>query len=310
MKGSKWALALAALLVAKGAGLLPRGHELEGRQLISALAVDGGEEITVTAVTGVRVSEDEEAEVLAGAGKSLAEACHRLRSSSARQAYLGQTEQLLLGEDAKLGETLEFVLKDRELRLDTLLYIVKGTAGKALETSAEKVATETGGRDPRSRTVGEILPRLAEGECALAPALAPGEGGALEPAGWVALGSDGIAGYFEEDAAQGAALLAGLGIGRVVTLPHGAAEVTATRIWAKDGTLSCVLTGRIAEGEPPEQELADWGERCLRAALDQNWDCWGLDREQGALQPWNWERLKGGPVSALKVKVVGRLVKG
>lgn len=310
MKGSKWVLALAVLLAAKGAGLLPRGHELEGRQLISALAVDGGEGITVTAVTGVRASEDEEAEVLAGAGESLAEACHELRSSSARQAYLGQTEQLLLGEDAKLGETLKFVLEDRELRLDTLLYIVKGAAGEALEASAEKVAAETGGRDPRSRTVGEILPRLAEGEYALAPALAPGEDGALEPAGWAALGSDGVAGYFEEDAARGAALLAGLGTDWVVTLPHGAAEVTAARLWAKDGTLNCTLTGRVSEGEPTGQELADWGERCLRAALDQNWDCWGLDREQGALQPWNWGKLKGEPVSALEVKVVGKLVEG
>ena len=177
MRGRKWALILVALLMAKGAGLLPQSRGLEERKLISALAVDGGEEITVTAVTGVRASEDEEAEVLIGHGESLAEACRALRGSSARRAYLGQAEQLLLGEGQDLNQVLDFVMTDWELRLDTLLYIVKGSAGEALAASGEKVAAETGGQDPRGKTIGWVLPRLAEGEYTLVPALAPEGGG-------------------------------------------------------------------------------------------------------------------------------------
>ena len=309
MKGGKWALALAVLLAAKGAGVLPQSREPEERKLVAALAVDGGERVTVTAVTGVRVSEDEEPEVLTGEGSGLAAACQELRGGSARRTYLGQTEQLLLGESGNLEETLDFVLTDRELRLDTLLYIVRGNAGEALTASSELVAKETGGRDPRGRTIGEILPRLTEREYVLVPALAPGEEGALEPAGWAALGPDGLAGYLEGDAALGAALLSDLGEKQVVALPHGAVELTAVRTWAMDGPLRCTLTARIVDGSPAPKDLADWGKTVLEAALAPGWDCWGLERELGALRPGDWEMWKDCPVTDLAVKVTGKLVK-
>ena len=308
MHGKKWVLILAALLAAKGAGILPQSRGLEERKLISALAVDGGEETTVTAVTGVQVSEGEKAEVLTGKGGSLAQACRALRGGSARRVYLGQVEQLLVGEGQDLGQLLDFVMTDRELRLDTLLYIVKGRAGEALAASAERVAGETGGRDPRSKTAGWVLPRLAEGEYALVPALALEEG-ALTPAGWAVLGPGGLEGYFEEEAAVGAELLAGKGEERVVTLPGGAAELTAVRTWTADGTVYCTLTGRKAEGDPKEEDLAAWGRAAIEKALEPGWDCWGLDREQGALRPEDWPWLKGYPIEGLRVEVTGKLVK-
>lgn len=304
-----WALLLAALLAAKGAGLLPQSRGLEERKLISALAVDGGEEITVTALTGVRASEEERAEVLTGTGESLAEACRTLRGGSVRRVYLGQTEQLLLGEGQNLDQTLDFVVTDRELRLDTLLYIVRGSAGEGLAASAGRTAGETGGRDPRGRTIGQILPRLTEGEYALAPALSPGEDGTLSPAGWAVLSREGVAGYLEGEAALGSELLEGRGEEWVVTLPGGAVELTAVRTWAADGTVYCTLTGRKAEGDPREEDLAAWGRKMIRAALSRGWDCWGLDREQGALRPEDWPWLKGYPVEGLKVEVTGKLVK-
>ncbi len=309
MRGKKWILALAVLLAAKGAGILPQSRGLEDRKLISALAVDGGKEITVTAVTGVQVSEDEKAEVLTGKGESLAEACRALRGGSSRRAYLGQAEQLLLGEGQDLDQALDFVMTDRELRLDTLLYIVKGPAGETLAASAERVAEETGGQDPRGRTVGQVLPRLAEGEYTLVPALTPKEDGMLTPAGWAVLGPEGLAGYFEEEAAVGAELLAGKGEERVVTLPGGAVELTAVGTWTADGTIYCTLTGRKAEGDPKEEDLAAWGKSVMEKALAPGWDCWGLDREQGALRPEDWPWLKGYPVEGLRVEVTGKLVK-
>lgn len=309
MKGEKWALALAFLLAAKGAGLLPQGREPEERKLVSTLAVDGKETITVTAVTGVRATEDEEPEVIKGMGNSLASACRELRSGSARRIYLGQTEQLLLGEDRNLEETLDFVLSDRELRLDTLLYIVKGNAGEALAASAEKAAGEIGGEDPNSRTIGEVLPRLAEGEYTLVPALTLDGDGMLEPAGWAALGPGGVAGYFTKDAAQGAALLAGLGGDRVVTLPHGTVELTSARTWASDGILHCALTARVVEGEPGKKDLEAWGENILETALIPGWDCWGLERQMNALRPRDWAEWRSYSVEELKVRVTGRLVR-
>lgn len=79
MKGNGWALLLAVVLAARGVGLLPRGREMEELTLVSALAADrAGAAVAVTAVTGVRASQDEEPQVLTGKGQSLAEACRGL----------------------------------------------------------------------------------------------------------------------------------------------------------------------------------------------------------------------------------------
>lgn len=310
MKGWKLALLLGLALLAGGTGALPERQEMEGLKLVSALAVDGGEKVSVTALTAVRSTGEEEPETFSGTGDSLAEACRNLRESSSRRAYLGQTEQLLLGAGSGLEATLDFVLVDRDLRMDTSLYIVKGAAGESLAASAQLSAEEAGGTDPRRRTVGETLARLAEGEHALIPALAPGEEGALAPAGWAVAGPGGVVGYLEGDAALGAFLLAGGGRGEVVTLPGGAAELTAVRTWAYNGKLLCTIEASRAQGEPDRLALEAWGERMLRSALEPGWDCWGLDRELAALRPWTWEQGKGTDVRELEVTVTGKWVEG
>ena len=304
MKKKYWITALALLLVAGSLGALPKGREMEELKLITALALDGDK---VTAITGVRASEGEEPQILTGEGESLAAACAQLRISSARRAYLGQTEKLLVGEGQDLNGVLEFVLADRELRLDTLLYIVRGQAGEAMAKTAKETAGEEG-KDPWSRTVGELLPRLTEGDYVMAPALKEDDEGKLVPAGWAVIGPDGVMGYLEEEAADGAILLAGQGEEKVIALPGGSVELTGVRSWAMDGRVTCVLTGRVVQGEPTEEELATWGEENIRAALDFGWDCWGLDREMGALKPWDWESIRGTDVSSLEVKVTGKLV--
>ncbi len=198
MRWRMWALAALAALAALKGGALPEGREMEQLQLVTALAVDGTGPVTVTAVTGARASEQDQSQVLSGEGEDLEKACQALRGKSARRAYLGQAEQLLLGEGSDVAEVLEFALGYRELRLDTLLYIVRGEAGPPLAASAEKVAAEAGGEDPRGRTVGEVLPRLVEGERTAVPALRAGEDGTLEPGGWAVLGPSGLMGYTEE----------------------------------------------------------------------------------------------------------------
>ena len=112
----------------------------------------------------------------------------------------------------------------------------------------------------------------------------------------------------EDEAADGAVLLAGQGEEKVIALPGGSVELTGVRSWAMDGRVMCTLTGRVVQGEPTEGERAAWGENNIRAALELGWDCWGLDRELGALRPWDWKSIQGTDVSTLKVKVTGKLV--
>ena len=115
-------------------------------------------------------------------------------------------------------------------------------------------------------------------------------------------------GWLEGDAALGADLLTGLGTDKTVTLPTGAVQLTAVRLWAKEGTLRCSLTARVAQGDPRASDLEGWGEEKLKAALEPGWDCWGLRRQLAALEPRAWEEWQGADISALNVEVTGRLV--
>ena len=283
---------LLVLALLQVTGRLPPGREIEGLQLITALAVDGDREVAATALTAVRVGEGEQPQLFTGAGEDLAVACRALRESSSRRAYLGQTAQLLVGADCDLWETLAFVLDHRELRLDTLLYMVDGQAGAGLMASAGKVSAENGGTDPRAVTVGQALARLSAGDCQALPALAPGREG-LIPDGWAVAGPQGVVGRLRGQAALGCELLSGVEMERVIPLPGGAAEVLRAHWKVRGGTLYCALTARPAQGDPRAGQLEEWGEAVLSAALAPGWDCWGL-------------LPSGGDVSGLAIAVKGR----
>jgi len=300
MKGRIWAVILVLALGARGAGILPQGREMEELSLIASLAADGGAgEVRVTAVTGVRASEGEEPQVLTGTGEDLARACADVRQGQATHAYLGQAGQLLLGEDLareSLGEVLDFVLSEREMRLDTLFYIVKGNAGEGLAASASGTAGETPGEDKRGKSVGEILSRLAEGEYTLTPALAPGEDGTLAPDGWAVLGPAGLAGYLTGEAALGAELLSGHARGETAALPGASVELTSVQIRAVRDGVKCCLTSKELQGDCPPEELETWAAKAVRAALAAGLDCWSLGRlravtpgagELGPVEDWN-----------------------
>ena len=158
--------------------------------------------------------------------------------------------------------------------------------------------------------MGEILPRLAEGEYALAPALKQGEDGGLVPGGWAVLGREGVAGWLEEDAAVGAQLLLGLETGKTITIEGGTVELTGVTLRVQGEKLRCRLEGRVLQGTPSAEALGAWGEEKLAAALAEGKDCWGLDRLGAALEPWQWEARRGLDVSKLRIEGKGRLREG
>lgn len=171
----------AALLLCFGLlGFLPRGQEPEELTLLTELAVDRREgAIGVTALVGVRATEDEEPELLTGEGPALTVAVAALEDSPLRRPYLGQVETLLVGKslEGELEEVLHFVLEHRELKTDSTLYIVEGDAGALLEAWAGETAGKTRPKDPSAVTVGEALARLSQGRPVRVPVLALDEEG-------------------------------------------------------------------------------------------------------------------------------------
>lgn len=268
MKGKLLSVGLAVLILWQGAEFFPQRQEMEARKPVTALALDDG--TRVTALTGVRATEAEEAEVLTGSGESLSAACADLRSSSARRVYLGQVEQILLGEGQNVTAALEWIGRSRELSLDTLLYIVEGDAGAALTADAARAEEEIGGKDLWGQTVGKVLSRLAEGERVMVPLLTAGEDG-VAPAGWAILDENGVVGYQKGLAAEGAELLLGYGVGKIAVLETGSAELVSVKARKKGNTLDCTLTARGTEGDPDGEELVRWGEERLWAAVENGW---------------------------------------
>lgn len=277
-RGSRLVVAL-AIWAAWGLGWLPQGTEPEERRPVTVLAFDGGTRIT--ALTGVRATEAEEAEVLSGTGSSVAEACGALRGVSSRKPYLGQVEQVLIGEGQRVDEVLELILRDGELNIDTLLYMVKGNAGAALTADAPRVAQELGGTDPRGVSAGQVLSALSAGERIAVPVLGQGEHG-LTPDGWALLGAEGLTGYLENEAALGTELLLGLAAGRTVALFGGTVELAKTVARVSGAQARVTLTARSLAGNPTAEELEQWGTVCLRAAYAAG--VWGEGAEQMTVQ--------------------------
>lgn len=211
MKRMVWAFVLILALLGRYGRAVPAGREIEELSLVTALAADqDGENIALTAVTGVRAGDKGEPKILTGSGKNLPTAWKTARQTQAAHAYLGQTAQLLLGEELardRLMEVLTYVLDERELRVDVLLYVVKGQAGEGLETTAPEVAQETPGQDRRGRTAAQTLSCLYAGKSALVPALSPDADGLLVPDGWAILSLEGLTG-FQEDKKEGGVLSA------------------------------------------------------------------------------------------------------
>ena len=289
---------LLSLALLAGCSALPRGREMEELELLLAAAVDPSPEgVEVTAVSGVRASDAAKPKTYSAQGENLTAACQNVREKGGAWLYFGQLERLLLGEDqvkTDLMGPLNYVLSDPESRLDTLLYIVEGDAGAGLSASArdgEPVRT----REEDAVTVGQVLSALEEDGAALVPALSPGEGGALEKAGYAIVTPAGPAGRLTGDAAWGAELLRGRGLDRVV----GDLRVEGVQVTAEPAgtgvSVTCAVTANVAQGRWPADGgagLAEEVERCVALALAPGVDCFGLRRRAALGEPWRWDELQ------------------
>ena len=272
-------------------GFLPYAREIEDMELIRTLGVDGAGE-TGVAITASGGTSQEETEVVSGQAGTISAAVLELQGEGASDLYFGHVTQLLLGEElARRGvmPSLDYVLRDVEMRLETALYVVRnGTAGQAIEAAAddgsatdrlEALADDAGlTANSMPRTVKDVLAELDRQGASFLPAVLADDG--LTAAGYGILKDGALVGWAEGDAALGVNLIFGKVDADVVEVqaPDGTAAAlrvvgaaaSVRPIWQGD-TLAglkvhCKVDANLAEGSAmPDQATLD----ALEAALAQ-----------------------------------------
>ncbi len=247
MRRSLLVLLLAVCLVAEGTAL-PRGREVEELVLLRAMGVDplnGGVELTAS--DGGR-QEGESPLVFSETGETVAGTCLKMQEGG-RDLFLGHVGSLLLGEELArqgVGETLENVERDIEMRLRTPLYVIKGgRAAEALEETEADALEEFGDR-AWVRTVKELLVGLEQNGASFAPALEKDEEG-LSYAGYALFRGETLAGYAQGETAKGIDLLRGSGEEEVLELPL-AEERAAVRVVGMESDILPVFKGDTLTG--------------------------------------------------------------
>lgn len=338
----KWKIAAAAICTAALCGcgrfdLLPYARELDGMALMRTLGVDAAEEgVAVTASSGTGSGGENgggrEAEVSGRSAGSISACVLDMQAEGASYVYFGHVGQLLVGESMaweRASEPLEYVLRDVEMRLDTQLYIVKGgSAGEAIRSAAEgssaadqlEAMADGAGMSGWSmpRSVGDVLADLERCGASFAPALTVQEG--LKMDGYAILKDGRLAGWAEEDAAEGIHLLTGQADADVVEVELPDGGKAALRVVGAQGRTRAVFQGEelkglqvlcrvdanLAEGDAElrnretlkelEKQLGEVETRRIREALvlGQSLDADFLDLQSaaGITRPWRWREIQ------------------
>ena len=176
----RWPVLLAALLFLLS-GCAPQARELDGMALVRVLGVDGGEEVTLTAVCGGT----DQGDVSRGAASAA-------DFQSARQAlpWVGEEElaltnisYIIVGAEADLSEALGLILSDHEMSPSATVWLSQdaGALLDACEDPAARLAVleEQGVEAP---TVVMVLAALKTDWQVELPVLSLADG-QLEPAG-------------------------------------------------------------------------------------------------------------------------------
>ena len=334
------ALLAAALLLPlagcrRDVAALPRGREIEDMELMQTLGVDAAEagQVAVTASSGAGDGPDSGATVVNGSAATLSAAVLGLQSEGASYLYFGHVGQLLAGEElARQGVTpsLDYVLRDVEMRLEIALYLVRdGTAGQAMKAAAqdgsatdrlEALAEDVGlTADTMTRSVKEVLSDLEDRGASFAPALAAD--GSLTAAGYGILKDGSLAAWADREAALGINLILSRVDADVVELTPEGESPAALRVVGARSVVRPVFTGdkltglrvecrveaNLAEGAPAEDDgrrqalcdaLAEVERERIQTALDLagevNADYLGLCRAAALLAPWHKADLLNG----------------
>lgn len=326
-------LTIIAMLLLTGCGsTTDRTARMEDLALLRVMAVDGdGERVQVVAATGE--TDQQPALILQAEGDTVIGACLAIRGDGTAYPTFSHLNQVLVGERLALsgmGELLDSLERDRDLRLSSRVWLLRGKAVSVLdEESAGSVVDRLSmleemagvGSNDQDRTAGDLIIALERSGATYAPALTVSEEGNLLSAGYGVLKDDRLVCWLEGDQSIGADLLLGITTDDVVevNLPDG--ERGALRLNGVKSTvrgqfqqgvltgvdISCEMTATQAQmpegwghsqqdARLLEQELEAWAEDCVLQAVAMmqsvRADALELGRKIGLSAPWRWESIR------------------
>lgn len=277
-KSGAAALMAAMLLLLTGCrgNVLPYAREMEDMTLIRALGMDLEETgVQVTAASGAQSQGADQGtappEVLSARSDTVSGAVAAMQSYGSSYVFFGHVGELLLGEEmAKngLAQALDYVERDVEMRLDTGLFVIRGTAGEAMSVSAgedsssaerlEALEDDTGlNGATMKRSARQVLADFGAGGASFVPALVllpreEGDGGTgegtLSSAGYAILKEEGLVGWAVGDAALGVNLLLEEVEADVLELPGPAGGRPALRVVEAKTKIKPIFDGETLTG--------------------------------------------------------------
>lgn len=171
-----WLAVILAFWLARG------GEEMKDARMVETLGVDGGDEVTVTAL-----GDEEEPKTYQAAGGDVMEAQKGLAVLGEKRVSVTHVGHILLGEGVAVGETLWRELECRESGYGAKVWACPGAAAEVLEnaenvSSRLKALEERGGVD--APTVLEAVRQLKEEGVTRLPVIEVKDGQAV-PNGYV-----------------------------------------------------------------------------------------------------------------------------
>ena len=274
-------------------GVYANYRAIEELQLVQTLGFDRvGAELRLCAATGA--TQREAPATLCRSAGSISDAMEAMQDFAPRgELFFAHAQSIVLGEEfaaAGIGELLDFVERDVQMRLGTELYVLRGGRAEALLTGVDGDITEALSSvrralekrgDSHVFTARETAMRLSECGAALVCALRTAEtadsvfprseGCAAVPDGYAIFSGDRLCAYLEGGRAEAAGLLLGQrgsvyrsvpdGSGGTVTLSYDGSAAVQPQ-WNPDGTpapllVEVTLRARLAETDAAHAVMSD-----------------------------------------------------
>ncbi len=140
------------MLTGCDSNFLPRSQDISHVELVRTIAVDSGEQdrVKITVSSGVKRTVDGSTSkplILEQEAETVFSACQMIQKNGSGYVSYGHVTECVVGKEAAragIDRVLDYIQRDFEMRLDTLLFLLdQGEAGTLLNRTADKDSAAT-----------------------------------------------------------------------------------------------------------------------------------------------------------------------